>query len=360
MRVCQWIFLIVLSLGGFSCTNATSSGAPEEKVEASKEDVEVKVDELENKGFQKQLISNGKMYPANRAVLHFQIGGQIARMDVSNGHKIKKGDVVAVLDQSVLKLRHEQALQNVAKARVEMQDALLSNGISDIKDTIKLSKEKLENIKNRSGYSQAVLSLKQSQQELDQSVMLAPFDGVLANLEKQQYDRVTASDEFCTLQDDRNFKIEFNLLEMELSSARVGQKLKVSPFSMPDVVLDAVISEVNPVVDEHGLVKVCAAVNLPDHVRLFEGQNARVSLQQNIPNQFVVPKEAVVLRSNQEVVFMYENGLAKWYYINILYENEFSYAIKGRDEQLKTGMQVIVSNNMNLAHDARVQMIEHR
>ncbi len=352
--------LVLFSCVCTSCTNATSSEVPEEKVKSSAEPVEIEVSVLTNGSFSKQVISNGKLYPARRAVLHFQGAGQLAELDVANGQLVKKGELIAALDQSLLKLRLEQAQAVVAKAMIEMQDNLLSAGVSELRDTIKLSKEKFENIKSRSGYTQAKLSLKQARQELAQSVLVAPFSGVVANLEKQQYDMVSGSDKFCTLLDDRHFRVEFSLLEMELSSARAGHQVKVSPFSMPDVELDAKITEVNPVVDKHGLVKVWAEIELPQDVRLFEGQNARVTLQQSVVNQWVVPKEAVVLRSNQEVVFMYEDGLAKWYYVNILHENEHYYAIKGRDEGLREGMQVIVANNMNLAHDARVKMIEHR
>ncbi|MDG2436788.1 MAG: hypothetical protein P8L89_06775, partial [Polaribacter sp.] len=46
-----------------------------------------------------------------------------------------------------------------------------------------------------------------------------------------------------------------------------------------------------------------------------------------------------------------ENGLAKWNYVELAGENNDSYAIK---KGLKISDTLIVSGNLNLSHDAKV------
>jgi hypothetical protein len=53
------------------------------------------------------------------------------------------------------------------------------------------------------------------------------------------------------------------------------------------------------------------------------------------------------------VVFAYENGLAKWNYVSITHENETSVVIS---EGLKAGALVIIEGNLNLGHDAKVEI----
>ena len=81
--------------------------------------------------------------------------------------------------------------------------------------------------------------------------------------------------------------------------------------------------------------------------------NARIIIEKTLLNQLVVPKSAVVERSGRKVVFAYENGLAKWNYVSIAHENETSVVIS---EGLKAGAFVIIEGNLNLGHDAKVEI----
>jgi membrane fusion protein (multidrug efflux system) len=81
--------------------------------------------------------------------------------------------------------------------------------------------------------------------------------------------------------------------------------------------------------------------------------NVRVILEQRIPDQVIIPRSALVLRSGREVVFTYEPNeqLAKWKYVTIAYENEDQLAVS---EGIEAGDLVIYEGNLNLAHDAEV------
>ena len=69
------------------------------------------------------------------------------------------------------------------------------------------------------------------------------------------------------------------------------------------------ISEINPLVDANGMVKVKAAVN--GQGKLFSGMNVRVSVKRSLGEQLVIPKTAVVLRSGKQVVFTLKEGTGK-------------------------------------------------
>ena len=83
--------------------------------------------------------------------------------------------------------------------------------------------------------------------------------------------------------------------------------------------------------------------------------NGRESVHRSLGEQLVIPKSAVVLRSGKQVVFTVKKGkTAQWNYIHTAFENRDSYSVA---DGLVEGDTVIISGNINLAHEAPVTMV---
>ena len=112
-------------------------------------------------------------------------------------------------------------------------------------------------------------------------------------------------------------------------------------------------------VDINGMVKVKADVN--GEGKLFSGMNVRVSVRRNLGEQLVIPKTAVVLRSGKQVVFTLKDGKSMWNYVHTGMENATECIVsdksqKGVEDGLLEGDTVIVTGNLNLAHEAEVNV----
>lgn len=102
------------------------------------------------------------------------------------------------------------------------------------------------------------------------------------------------------------------------------------PFISDDTVIKGRITAINPVVDKNGLVRIKATADNSSGV-LYDGMNVRVSISNTVPDKMVVPKTAMVLRSNgRSVVFTYKNGRSFWNYIEPGEENSRRYDSKRR------------------------------
>jgi len=115
------------------------------------------------------------------------------------------------------------------------------------------------------------------------------------------------------------------------------------------------VTEINPVIHENGMVEVKARIS--NKGNLLDGMQVKVSVKKSVPGQLVVPKEAVVLRQNQEVLFRYTNGIAYWTYVQTGLENSQHYTVIAHPDKgatLEAGDTVIISNNLNLAHESKV------
>jgi len=159
---------------------------------------------------------------------------------------------------------------------------------------------------------------------------------------------------FCHIIDTRGLEVQFTVLENELGFINIGDNMKIVPFSLPRLEVSGRVSEINPWVNENGMVHIKA--NVDYHARLVEGMNMRVSTFRSAGRQWVVPKTAVVLRTGKQVVFTTVDGKAIWNYIDTGFENATEYTIAS--ETLKEGDQIIVSGNINLAHESPITTVE--
>lgn len=350
--LCYAIGVVIIAL--VACTN-TKENRPEDTVQQLLPDrpAEVTTMILETTDFEHELVSNGKISARNVAELKFHTAEAIAAIHVKNGDRVEKGQLIATLDTYSLANAVSQAKDALDRSVLEYQDVLIGQGYRlDNPGAVPAEVDELAKVK--SGHNSARTQHEMAVYNLERAAMTAPISGVIANLFAKPNTLSSPSEIFCNIIDTRSLETTFTVLENELGMIRTGDKIVVSPFSMPGVEIEGRVSEINPWVDKNGMVQVKASVGY--HERLVEGMNARVSIFRSLGKQWVVPKSAVVLRTGKQVVFTLENGKAIWNYVETGLENASSYTITG--ENLKEGDRIITGGNINLAHEAPVTVID--
>lgn len=353
MKYYNLLTFLLLSLCMACSGDKQSSKESEGTVETvlPDESNEVTVITLHEADFNHELISNGKLSARRQVDLRFESAEPIASVYVKNGDRVNKGQKLAELATFRLNNKTIRAKDALAKARLELQDILIGQGYM-LKDSAKVPPETMQLVRIKSGYDDALAQYELAVYEEKNAVLIAPFDGVVANLFAKQHNTASTSDIFCTIIDPGSMEAVFTVLESELPLIKTGDRVEVTPFASNDTKTEGRITEINPLVDANGMVQVSAAV--VSNNRLFEGMNVRVSVQRSLGRQLIVPKEAVVLRSGKQVVFTLVNDKAYWNYVQTGVENAGSYTII---EGLKEGDRIITSGNINLAHEAPVKVI---
>lgn len=346
------ILIFVTTVCLISC-NIKGENNPEQSNESLPEEKNiVETIVVQNQDFTREIVSNGKLLATQRAELWFKNPGIINEISATNGQAVSEGKIIAQLQDKDLRFAYNKAKLNMEQAEIDRLDALLSMGYKSMNENIPVEHMKIANI--RSGYTQKAILLDEAQQALDDAILSAPFTGKIEGIKQKPFERANQADPFCTLINDEHFTIEFPLLETEFNQVKTGQKVIVSPIAV-DNQTTGIITEINPKVDENGLVWVKAEINNPGGY--IEGMNVKVSIKHSVPGQLVVPKQAVVLRQNREVLFRYTGGISYWTYINVIDENETQYAVVAAEgATLNPGDTVIISNNLNLAHESQVEL----
>ncbi|MDX8339744.1 efflux RND transporter periplasmic adaptor subunit [Draconibacterium sp. IB214405] len=344
------ILFLILYLS--SCTNKPDALAGVNKEILPEEKNTVEVVTLAEKDFLKEIVSNGKLSASQQAELYFEVSGPIASINVQNGNTINENDVIARLNNETYRLNMKKADLTMEQAKIDKLDALIGMGYSTTDTVYSAEHEAIADI--RSGYNQAQVTFEEARLQLAKTELKAPFSGKVSGIKQKPFEQANMSEPFCTLINDRRFYIDFPLLETEISKVKLGQDVTISPISGATNTTGK-ICEIDPKIDENGLIWLKAEVDNPG--QYLQGMNVKVSIKQAISDQLVVPKEAVVLRQNREVLFRYTQGIAYWTYIKVLNENEHEYAVAAAEgATLSAGDTVIVSNNLNLAHESEVEI----
>ncbi|WP_205896694.1 efflux RND transporter periplasmic adaptor subunit, partial [Pseudomonas viridiflava] len=139
------------------------------------------------------------------------------------------------------------------------------------------------------------------------------------------------------------------VLETDIANLKIGQKADIIPIS-GNSKFAATITDINPLVDENGLVNV--RLKILNTNGLLPGMNATCSI--HVPSSLciAVPKQAVIMRNGKAVIFTIEGGQAKWNYVVLGKDNGLEVEVK---DGLKVGQKAIISNNVQLSNGALVK-----
>jgi RND family efflux transporter MFP subunit len=349
------LFYISLLLGTTACSSKPKE-AKEEQVQTklAEEQAQVKVIKLTRTAFAREILANGTVTAVRKADLYFQTTEIVTNIFVKNGERVLKCQKIAQLDLFKLNNAFQQASDNLEKSKLELQNVLIGQGYA-LNDSARVPKDVMRIAKTRSNFENSRIQYEMSAYHLKNAVLYAPFSGVVANLfNKEQNQSTNNGQPFCTIVDNAAPEVIFQVLENELAMISTGDKVMVSPFSVAGYDAVGQIVEINPIVDKNGMVRVKATVQSPAN-KLYDGMNVNVRVQKILPNQLVIPKKALVLRTNRQVVFTLHDGKAMWNYVKTGLENTTGFIVT---EGLNESDVVICDGNINLAHEAPVTVVK--
>ena len=211
-------------------------------------------------------------------------------------------------------------------------------------------------IAGRVGLITAWTNLERARLTLEQTRLYAPFDGHIVDLKLALGNWIKNGEEVLRLIDLDQVVVNSRVLESEMRHINVGAPAQVVFVAYPDTVYTGTVDMIRSMVDpETGTCKVRILIDNPNF-RLKPGMFANAQIAARVYNhRLVVRTDAILNRDERDVVFVVENGLAKWRYIASDLKNEiYTEILKGIQE----GDSVIVSGHYNLAHDTPVAVVK--
>jgi membrane fusion protein (multidrug efflux system) len=356
MKISHTFGFYAFALLSFSCSKA-EEGSQEIASESFRNEVaatEVRTATAERKSFDYLINAIGKLEAQSEVKALVEREGYLEKVQIVEGQYVQKGQLIATLDRREAEFALEKAKIAVVKAQSELEVLKTQFHLAlESKDTA-VSKTVQNRILVNSGLSLAEVELKEAQLNLARCEVRAPVSGKIANLKFREGSLVTKNAEFAEILSTDRLLLRVNVLESDIPLISSNQRAEVYPISDSQNAIEGRVTAINPKVDENGLVQV--SITLTSVKNLLPGMNARAIIRAPQNNSLVVPKDAVVYRSGRAVVFTVENGKeSKWNYVEVGKDN-------GQEIEILEGIPensiVITTNNLQLAHQAPVQIIK--
>lgn len=311
---------------------------------------EVMVSIAQNKAFEVDILSNGKLESAFFADVYWKSEGEIVSVNVHNGQYVTAGSILAQLDSDEANRTEKSTAINLTQAEMQMFDVLIGQGF-DPNKMESIPEKTLNLIKIKSGYSKMSLEHENALSQFANCTLKAPISGFVANVSTTGRVLNNTGKAFCRIIDRSEMNVNFSVIEAELPMLKEAQKVVVSPFSNSKKKYTGKITAINPIVGNEGMVEVTARIN--GDRDLYDGMGVSVHIKNMSGVYIAIPKSAVVLRAGRPVVFVANNGKAEWRYVTTTFESESQYAVSNG---IEVGDSIIVSGNSDLAHNSEIKI----
>ncbi len=251
----------------------------------------------------------------------------------------------------------EEAEAQRAEAEAQYREQLLFD--RDLPEDVRREREQAARIK--SGLDRTEIQLRKAKLDLERTKVRAPFAGRVASIRVVPGQLVGQGAELMTIVDLDPVKVQVRVLEGELTHLAPGGRAEIRFSAFPDEVFGGTIETINPLVEEETrTAKVTVLVPNPAG-RILPGMYARVQLEaQRIPDRILVPRSAILERDRRTMLFVLEDGRAKWRYVTTGLENDELVEIveSPETELVSPGEVVLTAGHFTLTHDARVRRVD--
>jgi len=250
--------------------------------------------------------SIGTTIPDEEVNLSFESSGQIIGIFFTEGVHVKKGDLLAKINDKPLQaeLKKLEAQEPLAKQRVFRQETLLE------KDAV--SQEAYEQVTTE--YEKLMADIELVKARIMQTELRAPFDGIMGLRKVSEGAYATPSTVIVNLTKISPLKIEFSISERFATDVKNGTDIV---FYMDDesgmtneykAKVYAVESKME--LETRSLFVRALYPNQDESILPGRYLNV-VVIRHEIKDALAVPSEAIIPEMGKSIVYLYKNGVAQ-------------------------------------------------
>jgi membrane fusion protein, multidrug efflux system len=253
--------------------------------------------------------STGTLRPDEEVDLSFETSGKIVKINFIEGTSVKKGELLAKMNDRPLQAQLEKAVVQLkmAEAKEFRQRSLL--------DRDAISQESYDQIQTDVQSIKADINLIKAR--ISETELRAPFDGYIGLRYLSEGSYATSSTKIAKLVKSIPIKIEFSISEKYASQLSIGYPITFSIVGIEsNKIYNASVYAFDPRIDVPTRSISLRALYPNTDGELKPGRYAGITLElSKISNTISIPTEALIPEMEGEKVFIYRRGKAE--YINV-------------------------------------------
>lgn len=243
----------------------------------------------------------GSLRALQGVVLRPEVSGRIQSLSFGDGQRVRKGQLLVQLDDTLQQAQLKQAEASAAIARTNLQRS------RELASQNFVSQSAVD--QNAAALEVALAQVALAQAQLGRMKVFSPFDGIAGIRTANVGDYVKDGADIVLIEDLSSIWVDFRLPERNIARLRPGQAVEVTLDAMPGRGLTARIEAIDAQLDANGRsLLVRARVSNADG-RLRGGMFARVRTVFDVREKaLMVPEEALVPQGNRQLLFRVVDG----------------------------------------------------
>jgi RND family efflux transporter MFP subunit len=340
---------ILLILFGLAIFQLKSNSNKKERLNQLSKDIckefPVKVAKVEIKEISNPIQSSGVLKAAQELVLKSETNGLVLNLYMQDGSYVKKGEVIAQVENKVLKANYILAKANYKQA---LADYHRYKNLVKISAVTQQQFEKVELNKDEA-YSKMV----NTQKLYDDSFIKATSGGYIEQLNIEQGDLVSKGSTICKIIDIHSMELNVAVTEKEIVRIKKNNKVELKVSSLALLNFEARIEYLSLISDNYQRYNVKVKVKNKD-LKLKSGMYSNIKIFPNKRRSFLINRKAIIGGLNDAKVYVLKGDKVELRNISTgeTFKNKVE-VIKGIEED-----EIVVTSGMiNLINGSKVKKI---
>lgn len=303
------IATFILILGGLlTLTTACSQEEPASKPKGQA--ANVKMEEASLTVLPDTYRFSGTVEGDRKINLSTKLMGHITMLDVEEGDRVEKGQVLVRIQSENLKAQQNQVEANLAEAQAALSNAETNfHRIEALYQDSSATQKEYDDMKTHYEVAKArVSALKSKQQEiedmLDYAAIESPVVGYVVQKRAEEGDMAAPGQPLLTVESLDDMQVRTTVPESQIDMFRTGNKVQVEIPASESNTLEGTVISVNPAgsaMSRQYTVKVSLKTSADSEVK--SGMFARVLLEKGETKVLTVPKSAIITRGQLKGVY---------------------------------------------------------
>lgn len=269
------------------------------------------------------LESVGTLHAAEMAQLSSQMMGNVVAVNVREGDRVRRGQVLAIIDDAQPRavLERAQAGVNAADHDAAAAEADYVFAEATMKryqilfDKKSVSPQEMDEVKARfqgasakremarSGQAQSKAALAQARTAFNYTRIVAPFDGVVTERKVDPGALAAPGMPLLTVEGSGRFRLEANVDESGLRYVKMGQAVPVAFDGVGDQSFNGTVVQIAPAADP-GTRSFVVKIELPADPALRSGLFGRARFAKGERQSLIIPRSSLITRGQLQAVYV--------------------------------------------------------
>lgn len=322
----------------------------------------VSVAPVERQDLSSFLVLNGIVEPERKVEIFARLSAYVKQIVKEEGAYVRENEVLALLDDTEIKIGFEQAKIQLEQAKLSLEEA--EQNFNRNQELIKrelISEQEFQTqeavYKQRNlDYQNRQESYKDLELQLNYTKIRALSEGFITERLIEVGDRVNANEQVYTIEDFKPLLIRVYVPTSDAIKLETGMSAQVMTEVLQGAAFDGKVKLINPRIDNQtGTVKTTIEV-FDESLRLKPGMFVEVRIAIGAKeNVITIPRKAILYKQNKTYVFVMNRNLVSQREIELgLTEEDYVEVTSGLDE----GEVIVIVGVEGLKDGQRVDVVQ--